>query len=217
MNNILLCKTLVWVAFAIPYSSLVWVTIQPFWQPVGSCRHIHRKPVQQVQQPMPELPQLAAMAASGFAAMPTAEQLEEEKRVDDEQVALAKEWLDDVKIDKRIMGAEQLAAYPTEEAAIYLLSALKNDSEAEVRAAAAASLSYFNDPNNKLFTALLAALRDSDEEVRFNAFASLQALLDRAVEQPKTIRSVHGKLKLLVRDKFLAEDIKDSIRAYLSD
>ncbi len=147
----------------------------------------------------------------------TEAQLAEERDVEAEQVEQARLWLSDADAAQRLIGAEQLSAYPSQEAEKYLLAALTGDDNAEVRAAAAGSLAAFKEPSGKVFDGLLTALRDNDENVRFNAWSSLEILLNKPELPTKTIKKVQSELARLVKKGRLVGETRDVIREYLRD
>ncbi|WP_426994504.1 HEAT repeat domain-containing protein [Methylomonas sp. CM2] len=165
---------------------------------------------------MPDLHQLASSAESGGGAS-TPEQIAEEESVDLEQVETARQWLGDHDPAQRIAGAQQLAAYPTPEAGRYLLVALRQDRVGEVRAAAAESLGYFDQPALPVYDALITALRDPEEAVRFNAFSALQTLMDKLVDQPRLLARLQAKLKQTLKSKKLPADSRVAVDSYLQD
>ncbi|OAI17978.1 MULTISPECIES: HEAT repeat domain-containing protein [Methylomonas] len=165
---------------------------------------------------MPDLHQLASSAESGGGAS-TPEQIAEEESVDLEQEETARQWLGDHDPAQRIAGAQQLAAYPTPEAGRYLLEALRQDRVGEVRAAAAESLGYFDQPALPVYDALIAALNDPDEAVRFNAFSALQTLMDKLVDQPRLLARLQAKLKQTLKSKKLPADSRVAVEGYLQD
>lgn len=164
--------------------------------------------------PPPDLRQLFQQGMA--ASYPTEEQLAEERAVDDEQVEQAHVWLQDADPTQRVTGAEQLSAYPTPAAENYLLAALQ-DVNNEVRAAAANSLAAFRSPGSKTFEALVKAMQDGDQEVRFNAWSSLGTHLNRPDLPQKTAKKIQSQLAKLLKQGRLVDDIEDGVREYLQD
>ncbi len=161
----------------------------------------------------PDLQMLAEMGASGAGF--SAEQLEEARQLENQQVEQAKEWLAEVDSKQRVAGAEQLSAYPNPTSENYLVAALQDDADDSVRAAAAKSLGVFSALKTQSLDALVAALQDMDETVRFNAFNSLQILINRPGTSPKEGRAIRGKLNQLLKKNQLSEDTREAIRYYL--
>jgi hypothetical protein len=151
------------------------------------------------QTPPPDLQMLAAQMVNGVAA-PTPEQVEEDARVEKEQVETAAAWLQDADSKQRVAGAEQLAAYPTPEAEKLLAETLGSDLTPEVRAAAAQSLDSFKKLQESTIRVLMDALEDPDEDVRLGALNTLQsryARLDgvKPVEAKNILASLKKKAK----------------------
>lgn len=144
------------------------------------------------------------------------QQLAEERAIDAEQVEQARIWLNDADPAQRVTGAEQLAAYPTSTAETYLLDALHDPNE-QVRAAAANSLAAFREPSAGTYDALIRAMQDGDEEVRFNAWSTLGIFLNRVDFPPKSAKKIHGQLTKLLKQGRFVDDIEDGVREYLRD
>lgn len=145
----------------------------------------------EVRTPTPEVIALrqAALEGQGTATV-TPEGETEERMIEQSQVDTAATWLQDPNPEQRVSGAEQLSAYPTKEAGNQLIAALRNDTSAEVRAAAARALDYLETWDERTTPTLLDALEDTDEAVRFNAFSSLQGhyyRLDEASQEAKSL------------------------------
>jgi HEAT repeat protein len=195
----------------------IW-PIPSAFQAIPSCYHAGNPAESSQQTDVVAPPDLRMLLEQEMAeAVETDEQLEEEHAVEAEQVEQARIWLTDADPAERVSGAEQLSAYPTAQAEIYLLAALKEDADDEVRAAAASSLSAFKQADAKIFDGLLAALRDIDENVRFNAWSSLEILLNQPELSPKTVKKVQSALAKLVKQGRLVSETRDVIREYLQD
>ncbi len=126
----------------------------------------------------PDLTALSARLGAG-AIPPTAEQIEEQRRMVGERVERAIALLDSRDTAKKIIGVEQLAAYPTREAEQRLALALAEEDAAEVRAGAARALVYVMEPDRQGISALLKAVADRRAEVRATALQTLAAYLNR--------------------------------------
>lgn len=149
--------------------------------------------------------------------MLTEAQIAEEQQIEIDQVEQAGQWLEDVDVHQRVSGAEQLAAYPTATAEGYLIKALQQDSEGEVRAAAAESLSAIKTPKIRTFDVLLSALADNDEDVGFKALNSIQSLLNRIADNAKLRKQVELKLKRQMKSGHLPSQMREAIKDYLLD
>lgn len=156
-----------------------------------------------------------SLAASRFYQSTPEERVEEEV-FEFEQVELARQWLSDLDIEKRIMGVEQLAAYPSLRSENLLVDALKKDSEPQIRVLAAEHLSYIQQPSLSAQEALIAALYDINEEVRISAFNTLQYYLASSEEEGDAQRIV-GLLKRQMQNGKLPLNTRKVIEDYLSD
>lgn len=175
-------------------------------------------PVSRPPVMVPDLQMLAARAM-GDVIEPTPEEIEEEKRVTQEQIETASAWLSDANPEQRVTGAEQLSAYPTPEAEKLLVESLANDSVPEVRAEAAQSLDSFEKLEESTVQALLAALEDPDEDVRENALSTLQGLHDRLEGDGKIkdAKKIFAGLKKKSRSPQVPAEMQKNIRDYLRD
>lgn len=152
----------------------------------------------------PDLQALAARMGTG-GTPPAPEQLAEQKRMVDEQVAYAAGLLGSPDTDQQISGAEQLAAYPTPEAERCLTRYLKAKRGAEPRVAAIRALGYMKAPGREAIGALLTAMTDREPRVRDAALQTLAEYLNRLNPESAPFGRVFGGLKALVRSKRLDE------------
>jgi hypothetical protein len=216
MGNNLLTKLSSCCGLLIGYLLLAILPLFSMGQ--GHCIRQNQSPSSQppITATMPDLQQLATMAGGGFAPV-TDEQLAEEKQIVSEQIAEARVWLEDADAQQRINGAQQLSAYPTLEAEHLLVATLATDADAGVRIAAIESLGFIKKPKTATIDALLAAMQDMDEDVRFNAFNTLQTLVNRAETDPKTGKKILAQLKRLMVKGMVDSDSRDAIREFLQD
>lgn len=170
------------------------------------------------QQDRPSPTELQALAAAvGTPPALTAEQIEEDARIDAEQVALARQWLESAEPEQRVDGAEQLAAYPTPEAEVLLINTLATDPDPQVRSAAAQSLEEFEEPTEQTITALLAALQDENEEVQMSAWAVLERIVSSEEEGSERARTMITDLEQMLTSPRLAADTQQAILEFLQD
>jgi HEAT repeat protein len=148
---------------------------------------------------------------------PTDEELEEETRLDAEQVLDAAQSLKDPDPEKRIEGIEQLGAYPTPESEEQLMVSLRGDPSAEVRSAAADALGNFDRLGEPALSTLFEALKDRSEDVQASALDTLQAQIEESPAGSKQYRKLLGILKKMAGDKTLGEETRRSIREFLQD
>ena len=149
------------------------------------------------------------------ALPPTPEQLKEERRIDNEQVAEAVHSLHSRHITERVGGAQQLAAYPTREAERQLRAALAADKTPEVREAAAQSLAYIEAPETQTIAVLVKALKDGAPEVRFAALQVLEGYLNGLDVEAAGFRRIHQGLRSLLNGRGLDRETAESIRELL--
>jgi hypothetical protein len=163
--------------------------------------------------------ELQALAERLSGALPSPEQMEEDARIEREQVEMARGWLRDANPQQRVTGAEQLSAYPTSEAEKLLKESLGNDPIPEVRAAAARSLDSFEKIEEITLRALLGALEDTDADVRLNTLNALQNhyyRLDRD-SKPKEAKKILADLKKRAKSPRVAVETQQAITDFLSD
>jgi HEAT repeat protein len=174
------------------------------------------KPVKQTPKPPPQ--DLSFLLQRLEAPQPlTPEEIKEEARMDDEQVMRARKRLESPDPQQRLYGAEQLSAYPTPRAEKLLVKALLNDTEPQVRSAAAHSLDYFEHPRTKTLNALLFVLKDGNEEIGLDALNTLVAYFDREPYGSKRAMLIIKKLEQLVRSGQLQGRVQTSIERFLAD
>lgn len=147
----------------------------------------------------------------------TPEQIEEDKRIDNEQVALAGEWLRSINPRQRIDGAEQLSAYPTAEAEKLLVDALVTDIAPEVRSAAAQSLAAFERPTQAAVAALLAAVEDENEDVRLSALNTLENIAAGEETGSPRYKKILAGLKKAAKSGRVPSETREAIRDFLQD
>ncbi|MDD1649806.1 MAG: HEAT repeat domain-containing protein [Methylococcaceae bacterium] len=143
----------------------------------------------------------------------TMEQIKEEQRMEMEQVDAALNWLKSTDSKQRIVGAEQLGAYPTAEAEKALAFALGKDANPEVRVAAATSLANFQEPGTAAIHGLLSVLRDKSEDVRHAALGTLDIYLETLDSDSARHRQIIAALGKLAK----SPNVDPATRETLSD
>jgi hypothetical protein len=149
------------------------------------------------------------------ARLPTAQELEQEKKFNAQQVELASRWLKSPDAHQRIIGAEQLSAYDTPESEQYLAATLHYDADPEVRKTAAQSLSSFKNFSDPTIEALLEALGDTNESTRI---ATLYTVFSYALvisPDPKKSRELLTKVRGKVRSGHLESDVRENLQTYI--
>ena len=91
---------------------------------------------------------------------------------------------------------------------------VSGDVAAEVRAAAAASLSYFNAPDAETIDALLQALQD-EEQVSQRAFSTLSIQLSKYPVDSPEFKQLSQRLKNRLHSKELSDDIRNALKDLL--
>lgn len=143
----------------------------------------------------------------------TPEEITEDNAYTAEQISQAGEWLSDVDAEQRLMGAEQLGAYPSTESEKLLVEALNKDRDEQVRIASAVSLSYMHTLSHASQKALIDALQDDSEELRSAAFSTLQALVNRG----ESVKQILNLLKKQMKSKKTPIETREAIKDYLLD
>ena len=151
------------------------------------------------------------------ARMPTPEELGDEARYNDQQVAKAGASLNDPAPEKRVRGVEQLSAFPTPESEQILSNTLRMDFDPEVRRAAAQSLSVFKQPTKEAVTALLAALQDDSEAVQREALTTLTRIAGGMENGSPAFKALLADLGNQARAKRMKPGVRQSLRAFLQD
>lgn len=164
----------------------------------------------------PDLQALAGRLGAGTLP-PTPAQIEEERRVEREQVADAVKSLRSPDVEERVGGAQQLAAYPTREAERQLAAALAGDADPAVREAAALSLAYAQAPESRTIDALLHGLLDVSEEPRAAALQTLEGYLNRMDAESAGFRRIRKGLAGILKSRKLAGETRQGIRDLLAD
>lgn len=147
---------------------------------------------------------------------PTAEQIQEEKQVEQEQVETAVEWLHDTDSEQRLIGAEQLSAYPTLEAEKNLRKSLLGDFDSRVRAAAARSLGAFKVLTPQTQTALFKALQDEDNVAQNSLDVLMHHFLIQEANTKKHRNLANAFLKQS-HNKHLSKVIQEALQNFLLD
>ena len=169
--------------------------------------------VRETKMPVPPPMELLGHAAR----MPTPDELEDEARFRDTQVARVSEWLNSPDTEKRLAGVEQLSAYTTPESERILASTLLMDSDAEVRKTAAQRLSRFKPPGEDMVAALLTALEDDSEGVQLSALNTLQGIVARMPHGSPQANSVLASIKEIAAGRRSSALTRQAIVSLLND
>ena len=148
---------------------------------------------------------------------PTQEELADETRYNDKQVAIASEWVNSTEAEKRRIGVEQLSAFPTPESEQVLVTTLALDTDPEVRRTAAQSLAAFKQPTENAVTGLLGALEDQDEKVQMSALNTLLAFANRFEYNSPKMKNLLASLSHYATSRRTEALTKQAIRSFLKD
>lgn len=169
-------------------------------------------------EPETKMPVPPPMELLGHAArMPTPEELEDEARFRDTQVARVAEWLNSTDAKKRLAGVEQLSAYPTSESERILASTLLMDFDAEVRKTAAQRLARFKLPAEETVAALLTVLEDENEGVQLSALNTLQGVLARTPQGSPQAKSLVASIKEIAAGRRAGALTRQAMLSLLKD
>jgi hypothetical protein len=164
----------------------------------------------------PDLPTLMARLGNGGGVPPTPEQLAEQKRMVDGQVADAVALLDSGDTARKVEAAEQLAAYPTQESERRLARALAEEKAPEVRIAAARALAQVANPERASVAALLRALSAPQAEVHEAALQALAGYLNRLDSSAARFREIRAGLAKFAKSKPLDPERRRAVRELLA-
>lgn len=165
-----------------------------------------------------KMPVPPPMELLGHAArMPTPEELEDEARFRDIQVAHVSEWLNSPDTERRLAGVEQLSAYTTPESEQILASTLLMDSDADVRKTAAQRLSRFKPPGEDTVAALLTALEDYSEGVQLSALNTLQGIVARMPHGSPQANSILASVEAIAAARRSSALTRQAIVSLLND
>ena len=165
----------------------------------------------------------AAAPAPTTAAPPIDEnslapdEIADDDQIEKEQVAEAMTQLGSSNDEERIEAVEQLGAYPSPETEATLGQLLTTDANAEVRNAAALSLGSLDEPSDATIAALMSALEDQNEDVRFSALSTLEDFMLGLEEDAPNHQRIQDGLKLKAASRSMPEDLKESINEVLKD
>lgn len=145
------------------------------------------------------------------------DEMAEDEQLEKEQIAAAMAQLNGSNQEERVEAVEQLGSYPNAETETTLSQLLIADPNAEVRNAAALSLGSLDEPSDATVAALLSALEDASEDVRFSALSTLEDYLLGQEEDSPNYRRIHEGLSARVTARNLSEDLRDAITEILRE
>jgi hypothetical protein len=145
------------------------------------------------------------------------DEMADDDQIEKEQVTEAMTQLGSSNDEERIEAVEQLGAYPSPETEATLGQLLTTDANAEVRNAAALSLGSLDEPSDATIAALMSALEDQNEDVRFSALSTLEDFMLGLEEDAPNHQRIQDGLKLKAASRSVPEDLKESINEVLKD
>jgi len=145
------------------------------------------------------------------------DEMANDDQIEKEQVTEAMTQLGSSNDEERIEAVEQLGAYPSPETEATLGQLLTTDANAEVRNAAALSLGSLDEPSDATIAALMSALEDQNEDVRFSALSTLEDFMLGLEEDAPNHQRIQDGLKLKAASRSVPEDLKESINEVLKD
>jgi len=169
-----------------------------------------RRPHQRRRLPRPPPPGMEENLAAP-------EEMADDEQLEKEQVAQAMALLNSTNDEERIEAVEQLGAYPSAETEAALSQILNTDANPEVRNAAALSLGSMDEPTDATIAALMTALEDQNEDVRFSALSTLEDFMLGQEENSPNYRRIKESLAMKAGSSNIPEDLKESINEVLKD
>lgn len=145
------------------------------------------------------------------------DEMVDDEQVEKEQIAEAMAQLNNSNQEERVEAVEQLGAYPNPETEATLGQLLTTDASPEVRNAAALSLGSLDEPTEATVAALMAALEDQNEDVRFSALSTLEDYLLGQEEDSPNYRRIKDGLRLKAGSRSVPDELKESINEVLRD
>ena len=145
------------------------------------------------------------------------DEMVDDEQVEKEQIAEAMAQLNNSNQEERVEAVEQLGAYPNPETEATLGQLLTTDASPEVRNAAALSLGSLDEPSEATLAALMAALEDQNEDVRFSALSTLEDYFLGQEEDSPNYRRIKDGLRLKAGSRSVPDELKESINEVLRD
>lgn len=164
------------------------------------------KPVSDQPPPLPSADDLLAP-----------DEMAEDEELEREQISAAMAQLGSTNDEERIEAVEQLGAYPNPETEATLSQLLISDRNPEVRNAAALGLGSLEEPSEATIAALMSALDDANEDVRFSALSTLEDFMLGQEDDSSQYRRIHDGLVAKAASQGLPQDLRDSINEIIRE
>lgn len=145
------------------------------------------------------------------------DEMENDEQYEKEQISTAMRQLSSTNEEERVEAVEQLGAYPSPDTETLLVQLLAQDSNTEVRNAAALSLGSMDEPSDGAIMALMSALEDQSEDVRFSSLSTLEDYMLSQEEDSPNYKRIREGLRQKSEAAGLAQDLRDSIKEILKD
>jgi hypothetical protein len=179
---------------------------------------LFNKPTQKQNLPqqtkIPNLELLMAQASVQEAVTPA--QIEEEKQVTNQQIALVKKYLSSTDVNSRYFAAQQLSAYPTPESEALLLKTFADKNPA-VRKAAVESLFYFEALSNPAINALLTVINDNNPEIQASAITTLQTQISNEQAGSERYQMIMQGLQQAESSPNLSPEIREVLHEFVEE
>lgn len=143
--------------------------------------------------------------------------LQDEIKLEQEQITTAMELINSADKEERIEGVELLGAYPNPESEAILTQLLTNDQASDIRNVAALSLGAFEVLVDSTINDLISALVDESEDVRFSALSTLENYMLGLEEVSVSRKTIHSQLTAKTLSSELPQDTRDALTDILSD
>jgi len=143
--------------------------------------------------------------------------LQDEIKLEEEQITTAMELINSADNEERIEGIELLGAYPNPESEAILTQLLTNDEASDIRNVAALSLGTFEVLVDSTIHDLISALADESEDVRFSALSTLENHMLGLEEVSDSRKRIHSQLTAKTLSSELPQDTRDALTDILSD
>lgn len=143
--------------------------------------------------------------------------IEDQANIINDQIANARRWLESRDAMTRIKGAEQLSAYPTEEAENLLVATFLSEREPEVRVAIVRTLAYVKTPQQNTLAHLYGALENDTEEVQMQVLHTITTYVAREPYASKRANEIIGRLKQINELGIVHGVVHTVLQNFLSD
>lgn len=143
--------------------------------------------------------------------------LQDEIKLEQEQIATAMELINSADNEERIEGVELLGAYPNPETEVILAQLLVNDQAFDIRNVAALSLGAFEVLIDSTINDLMTALTDESEDVRLSSLSTLESYMLGLDEGSDSRKTIHAELTTKLSSNKLPQDTHDALAEILRD